>query len=190
MRTVANVTTRGWSFYGGGQFTQNELLGIDGYILPALAGACGGYNTLSAQGARADYKATFGDKETKDAKPETATPELTGLLRAIYLILVIGIFISRTITKPVLFTGPIDNPQDNYGTTDAILASVGLLFGLYGSYQYTTKFMAPMLKEALPEVASAVKSMGQSIWKPCSKPRTDLTEPLIPASTSSGALNP
>lgn len=185
-RTGANVTNRGWSFFGGGQFTQKYLLNYtNNNILPSIAGACGGYNTLTAQGPRGDYKETFKKQEEPPEPPKAGKPELTGLLWYIYIALIIGIFLCRIISKPVQVTGPVDNPEENYDMVTAIKAGVGLFLGVYGSFQYTTKFMAPMLKDALPEVASTVKSVGQLMWKPCKSSSSDLGSPTEGAQYSS-----
>lgn len=62
-------------------------------------------------------------------------------------------FLLRTFSTPVLFTGPIENPEKNYDIKDTLLACLGLLLGGFASFQYC-KFMWGLGKEAASNIST------------------------------------
>ncbi|WP_342228011.1 hypothetical protein [Rickettsiella endosymbiont of Rhagonycha lignosa] len=158
LRSAANAITMGLRFHGISLFT-NKFLFADSefrFFYSVIAPVSVVYRVLTAQALK-DYRDTF--KENNEIQhqilPNNELPltpvETKNKCKGLLLVLLAGLigmtFLLRTFSTPVLFTGPIENPENNYGIKDTVFGCFGLLFGAFASFQYC-KFMWGLGKEA------------------------------------------
>lgn len=148
LRSIANAITMGLRFHGISLFTNKVLFGNNEFKIfySIIAPVSVVYRVLTAQSLK-DYRDTF--KESNELPLTRA--ETRNKCRGVLLLLLAGLigmtFLLRTFSTPVLYTGPIENPESNYDIKDTILGCFGLLFGAFASFQYC-KFMWGLGKEA------------------------------------------
>jgi hypothetical protein len=164
LRSVSNAITMGLRFHGISLFTNKFLFGDSrfGTYYSIIAPVSVIYRVLTAQSLK-DYRDTF--KENDGIQPQIVTNnvlpimpvESTNKCKGLLLVLLAGLigmtFLLRTFSTPVLYTGPIENPENNYDIKDTVFACFGLLFGAFASFQYC-KFMWGLGKEASTNISS------------------------------------
>lgn len=163
LRSAANAITMGLRFHGISLFTNKFLFGDSRFSLvySSVAPVSVAYRVLTAQSLN-DYRRSF--KENNAIQPQlidNALPlnpietlnKCRGVLIGLLFGLIVMTFLLRTFSTPVLFTGPIENPEKNYDIKDTLLGSFGLLLGGFASFQYC-KFMWGLGKEAAKNVSS------------------------------------
>ncbi|KFM73021.1 hypothetical protein X975_16552, partial [Stegodyphus mimosarum] len=169
LRTLANTTVMGLRFQGIGLFTNKLIFGnkqIAGTAYAAAAATSIVYRTLMTQSLN-DYKTNF-SKESASQQADVANVQvgtehqnqnITGvenvfrkLLLSFLGVLIAMTFLLRTFSTPVLCTGPIDNPEENYDVKSTVLACFGLLLGGFAAFQYC-KFMWSLGKAASENIS-------------------------------------
>ncbi len=163
LRSAANAITMGLRFHGISLFTNKFLFGDSRFSLfySLIAPVSVTYRVLTAQSLK-DYRDTF--KENNEIQAPLINNELPimpietlnkcrGALIGLLFGLIIMTFLLRTFSTPVLFTGPIENPEKNYDIKDTLLGCFGLLLGGFASFQYC-KFMWGLGKEAATNIST------------------------------------
>lgn len=157
LRSLSNAITMGLRFHGISLFTNKFLFGDSEFrtFYSVIAPVSVVYRVLAAQSLK-DYRDTF--KENNDPQTQILdTDETINKCKGFLLVLLAGLigmtFLLRTFSTPVLYTGPIENPETNYDIKDAIFGCFGFLFGAFASFQYC-KFMWGLGKEAATNISN------------------------------------
>lgn len=164
LRSLSNTVTMGLRFHGISLFTNKVLFGDSNFrtFYSIVAPASVVYRILTTQSLK-DYRSTFKENDGTHAQildstdlplePTETRNKCTGLLLVLLAGLLGMTFLLRTFSTPVLYTGPIESPENNYDVKDTILGCFGLLFGAFASFQYC-KFMWGLGKEATLNLSS------------------------------------
>ncbi|MGC1854336.1 MAG: hypothetical protein WA659_03075 [Candidatus Aquirickettsiella sp.] len=181
LRSLSNAVTMGLRFHGISLFTNKFLFGDSEFrtFYSIIAPVSVVYRVLTTQSLK-DYRDTF--KENNGPQLQILdTDEAVNKCRGLLLVVLAGLigmtFLLRTFSTPVLYTGPIENPENNYDIKDTIFGCFGLLFGAFASFQYC-KFMWSLGKEAttnisnhrffrstrLPTIAASVNTSTQAFY--------------------------
>ncbi|KFM73020.1 hypothetical protein X975_16551, partial [Stegodyphus mimosarum] len=183
LRTLANTTVMGLRFHGMGLFANKHIFGNNpttGTIYSIIASASIVYRILLTQSLN-DYKTKFAEEgDFQQVNPENLREEIlpeiqndtgniqeqivpenqrntrnvcTKLLLFLLGILIALTFFLRTFSTPVLCTGPIENPEENYDIETTLLATLGLILGAFAAFQYC-KFMWGLGKAAAKYVSN------------------------------------
>ena len=155
--SAINIINRSWTFYGLGRLITNHVFHTQNpyieYSYALLGSVCSAYQTLMSQSIK-DYQATFKENiEIKEIQYENsrlgACQRWTrNFLSFIIMVLIAEAFLLRTLFTPSLYTGEIDNPQENYGYKETAISIVGLLCGGYAAFQYS-RFMYSRCQDGL-----------------------------------------
>ncbi|KFM58443.1 hypothetical protein X975_24786, partial [Stegodyphus mimosarum] len=169
LRTLANTSVMGLRFHGIGLFSNKNLFGNNstfGNVYSSMACVTVIYRVLLTQSLN-DYKSTFAEDNTSQGigteiiQAEVMVRQnqrigniLRKCLIVLLSVLVTMTFLLKTFSTPVLCTGPIDNPEENYDIQTAVLAGLGLLLGAFSAYQYC-KFMWSLGKMASENISNS-----------------------------------
>ena len=164
LRSLSNAVTMGLRFHGISLCTNKVLFGDSSFksFYAIIAPASVVYRILTTQSLK-DYRLTFKENNGNQAQildstdlplvPNEPRNKCTGLLLVLLAGLLGMTFLLRTFSTPVLYTGPIESPENNYDVKDTILGCFGLLFGAFASFQYC-KFMWGLGKEATSNLSN------------------------------------
>ncbi len=167
-RSIANMVTMGIRFHGISLFTSKYLFRDDKFstFYSILASISVVYRVFLTQCLN-DYRKTFAQQTIPSEQGELTAVEASRnddleapknipidysnnfekVLIAILAILISMTFLLRTLSTPVLYSGPVSDPEKNYNTNDLVFACFGLLMGGFAASQYC-KFMWGLGKEA------------------------------------------
>lgn len=192
LRSVSNIFTLGMRFYGIAIYTDKNLFKLDNpYDLLYSSGAsiAVGYRILVTQSMN-DYKNVFlkneydekvinasNENESKDLPHATSSAKhCNSILFGLFGLLIVMVFFLRTFTTPSLYTGPIENPESDYGTKETVLGSVGLVMGGLAAFQYC-KFMKTIGTDA---ILKGVDFFSQRFFTRKDRPEIDqIIDPLL-----------
>jgi len=149
-RALINAVNRSWTFFGVSRLIEASVFHTSSryicYPFTTLSTVSSGYQTLMSQGVN-DYKLTFGGSSSMSEHAvilvnnktyqTSCRQKASRVVTLLLWILIIGVFILRTLSVPSLYTGKVEDPANNYSKTDAFLSSLGLLFGGYAALQYS-----------------------------------------------------
>lgn len=197
IRSMVSIATRSLRFYGMSSFNQKYLFGdtLMKEPIPYVSGIAMGYRVFSTQCIN-DYKKTFPELKQTD-NLTSVNPSLNSrqeedneekedqnnstflFLKTLFLVMLGLVFLLRTFSTPSLFTGPIDDPQQNFDNKALGLSIAGMILGGFGAWQYC-QFMFGVGESAIKTMSQNINGFLTSCKRNEDQPNDDLKSSLIP----------